>query len=117
MAAAYRTAVFLVKGLREFTRAGYEQAEHRFDNTSVPCVIVSALPLADHSLRADRTSYLLPACSCAGSHMARAACSALNKGLEGKVCLVTGANQGLGLQTAQVMQPQSAYTAGDRLRV
>ena len=36
MAAAYRTGVFIVKGLREFGRSGYEQAEKQFDNTCVP---------------------------------------------------------------------------------
>ena len=105
MAAAYRTALFLVKGLREFGRAGYEQAEHQFDNTSVPCVISSTPPLTSHPPSADRTARLLPACLCAGTHAACAACSALSAGLEGKVCLMTGANQGLGLQTAQVLLP------------
>ncbi len=91
MAAAYRTALLLVKGSREFTRAGYEQAEHNFDNTPVPSVSFPAPPFEPHFLRADRTARL-PASLCAGIHMACAACSALNKGLEGKVCLVTGAN-------------------------
>ena len=108
MATAYRTALFLVKGLREFGRSGYEQAEHRFEDTSVSVPISRPDPLPHRSRRLDRTAHLLPACMCAGTHVACAACSAFKRGLEGKVCLVTGANQGLGLQTAQVLRPRSA---------
>ena len=52
-----RSTLFLAKGMREFTRGGYEKAAKSFD------------------------------------------AAVLERDLRGKVALVTGANQGLGLQT------------------
>lgn len=97
MMLAWRTTLFTVKGLRQFMKDGFEKSAKHFDARcgggapsgrvwSGPCPLLLAHP----------------------PPFARQRNSDLEVDLKGRCALVTGANQGIGYQTATALAKRGA---------
>lgn len=77
-----RNTVFILTGMKHFGKSGYEQASKSFDNRcGVYCNVLQ------HRLQC---------------HLPCLPRSVMQRDLKGKFCMVTGCNQGIGYQAAQV---------------